>query len=269
MYAAEALYTAISLHYMPDDEGYEVGPSGKFEGSATTRDGGNQRRKTDMGFTATAGSGQAFKRVPAGVHVARCISVIDLGTQDVTWEGTSKLQHKIQITWEVLGDDENGVPMTMEVDGHELPMTISKRYTLSLSNKARMRGDLEAWRGKAFTDEELRGFDVSKLLGAYCMLNVTETESNGKTYANVSSITPLPRAIPKPAGVHPLVMFDLDKPDMKVFEGFYDKLKEVIQQSQEWQARTVKMTGQPAAPQTKKDAPTGTAFDDLDSDVPF
>jgi hypothetical protein len=267
MYAAEALCTAISLQHMPDDEGYEVGPSGKFTGSATTRDGGNQLKDRNMGFTATAGSGQAFRRVPAGVHVARCISVIDLGTQDVTWEGTTKLQHKIQITWEVLGDDENGVPMTMEVDGQELPMTISKRYTLSLSNKARMRGDLEAWRGKAFTDEELKGFDVSKLLGAYCMLNVTETESNGKTYANVSSITPLPRAIPKPAGVHPLVMFDLDKPDMKVFESFYDKLKEVIQQSQEWQARTAKMTGQPAQASKPKAEPESLI--DMADDVPF
>ena len=269
-YPAEALCTAHSLMQDPDTDGYEVGPSGKFTGSATTRDGGINVRTTEMGFTATAGSGQAFKRCPAGVHVARCIGLIDLGTQDVEYQGQHKLQHKIQITWEVLGEDELGAPLTVETDGKEMPITISKRYTLSLSNKARMRSDLEAWRGKAFTDEELKSFDVSKLLGAYCMLNVTETESNGKTYANVSSITPLPRAVAKPEGVHPLVKFDLDNPDMKVFEGFYQQLQDLIKASVEWRERTAKMTGQPApAKPAAADPKSGTSFDDMDSDIPF
>lgn len=220
-----------------------------------------------MGFTAVAG-GNAFKRVPQGVWIARCVKVIDLGTQRVEFQGDVKMQHKLQIMWEVLGEDENGVALVVEQDGHEVPMTISKRYTLSLHEKARLRADLEAWRGKPFAPEELKGFDVSKLLGAYCMLNVVESETNGKTYANISSITPLPRELAKhkPASDTALMSFDVDQPDMAMFDGFHDKLKETIQSSAEWQQRTAKLTGIKPAPAA---APAATSFDDMNDDVPF
>ncbi len=220
-----------------------------------------------MGTTATAPTGQAFRRVPTGVHVARCVSVIDLGTQEVEFQGQSKKQHKIQVGWEVLGEDEAGVPLTIEVNGKEMPLTISKRYTLSLHEKAGLRRDLEAWRGKPFAADELKGFDVAKLLGAYCMLNVVEQESsNGKTYSNIQSITPLPRELAKhkPAGVHPLISFDVDAPDMEIFESFHEKLQEVIRASDEWQARTARVV--PAGQAKPVDA---MPMSDMDDDIPF
>lgn len=221
-----------------------------------------------MGTTAVAG-GAAFKRVPTGVHVARCIGVIDLGTQTVEFQGVAKSQHKVQIQWEVLGEDEAGVPLTVEsADGKEMPLTISKRYTLSLHEKAALRRDLEAWRGKPFDGDELKGFDVAKLLGAYCMLNVVEQDgANGKTYANIQSITPLPRELAKhkPIGVHQPFAFDVDKPDSKVFDGFHEKLQDVIRSSAEWQARSAKVA--PAA--ATKPAAERVPMDDMDDDVPF
>jgi len=225
-----------------------------------------------MGMTATAGS-QAFKRVPTGVHVARCVSIIDIGTQRVEFAGETKQQHKIQIKWEVLGEDEAGVPMTADVNGKEMPLTISKRYTLSLNEKAALRRDLEAWRGKPFSAEELAGFDVSKLLGAYCMLNVVEQDgANGKTYANIQSITPIPRELSKhkPAGVHATYVFDIDQPDMAIFSSMHDKLQETIRASAEWQARGSKVVPGGQSKQATSEAPTtGTGFDDMDDDIPF
>lgn len=220
-----------------------------------------------MGFTAVAGSGNAFRRVPQGVWIGRCIKVIDLGTQTVEFQGDVKHQHKLQVTWEVLGEDENGVPLVVEQDGVEVPMSISKRYTLSLHEKARLRADLEAWRGKPFTADELKGFDVSKLLGAYCMVNVVEQEGqNGKSYSNISSITPLPRELAKhkPDSKTPLVSFDVDQPDMKVFDTFHEKLQETIKASMEWQGRAGHKPVKSVEP-----IQAGTAFDDMDSDAPF
>jgi hypothetical protein len=117
-----------------------------------------------------------------------------------------------------------------------MPMTISKSYTVSLHEKSALRKDLAAWRGKDFTEEEAKAFDVSKLLGAYCMVNVTTSETNGKTYSNVAGLTPLPAALKnaKPAGVHEFVTFNLDEPDMEVFNTFHDKLQEAIKRSPEW-----------------------------------
>jgi len=197
-----------------------------------------------MGFIASDAGGSNFKRVPAGAYIGRCYSLIDLGTQLTSGQYGEKLQHKIRIAWELFGEDEQGNPLTIEVDGKEMPMTISKSYTVSLHEKAGLRKDLAAWRGRDFTEDEAKAFDVSKLLSAYCMVNVTTSEANGKTYTNVAGLTPLPGALKnaKPAPVHEQITFDLDKPDMKVFATFHEKLQEAIKRSPEW-ARNNKGSG--------------------------
>lgn len=189
-----------------------------------------------MAFIASDSGGGNFKRVPAGAYIGRCYSLIDLGTQLSSGQFGEKLQHKIRIGWELFGEDENGEPLTVDVDGKTMPMTISKSYTVSLHEKSGLRKDLAAWRGRDFTDEEAKGFDVSKLIGAYCMVNVTTSETNGKTYSNVAGLTPLPGALKnsKPAPVHEHVVFDLDKPDMAVFNSFHEKLQNAIKASPEW-----------------------------------
>lgn len=186
-----------------------------------------------MGFVASDSGGSNYKRVPAGAHVGRCYSLIDLGTQLSSGQYGEKLQHKIQIKWELFGEDEQGAPLVSD-DGS--PMTISKSYTLSLSDKASLRKDLASWRGRDFTEEEAKAFDVTKLLGAYCMVNVTTSENNGKTYTNVAGLTPLPSALKnsKPNPVHENVIFNLDEPDWTLFESFHDKLKEAIKRSPEY-----------------------------------
>jgi len=213
-----------------------------------------------MGFIATDSGGGNFKRVPQGVFIGRCYSLIDLGTQHTSGQYGDKFQHKIKIGWELFGEEEDGTPLTIDVDGQTMPLTISKTYTVSLHEKSGLRRDLAAWRGKDFTDEEAKAFDVSKLIGAYCMINVTESVTNGKTYSNVAGITPLPGALKnsKPAPVHESVKFDLDAPNMTVFGTFHEKLQEAIKKSPEW----AKSQGTTYTPQSDSDD-----FDE--SGVPF
>lgn len=207
-----------------------------------------------MSFIVKDSGGGDFKRVPPGAYIGRCYSLIDLGTQESIGQFGTKFQHKIRIAWELFGEDEQGNPLTVEVDGKTMPMTIYKSYTVSLHEKAGLRKDLAAWRGRDFTDEEAKAFDVSKLLGAYCMVNCTQSETNGKTYTNVAGLTPLPGALKnaKPAPVHANVIFDLDKPDMKVFEGFHEKLQDAIKKSPEWAQLQKKSSG----------------FEDMPNDLP-
>jgi hypothetical protein len=209
-----------------------------------------------MGFVASDSGGGNFKRVPAGAYIGRCYSLIDLGTQLSSGQYGEKMQHKIRIAWELFGDDENGNPLIVEVEGKDMPMTISKSYTVSLHEKAGLRKDLAAWRGRDFTDDEAKAFDVSKLVGVYCMVNVTTSETNGKTYSNVAGLTPLPGALKnsKPEPVHEPVIFDLDAPNMDVFATFHEKLQEAIKKSPEWDAIQRK---------------SGTGFEDMPDDAPF
>ena len=219
-----------------------------------------------MAFIATDSGGGNFKRVPSGVFIGRCYSLIDLGTQLTNGQYGEKLQHKIRIGWELFGEDESGAPLTVDVDGKEMPMTISKSYTVSLHEKSSLRKDLSAWRGKDFTDEEAKAFDVSKLMGAYCMVNVTTSENNGKVYSNVAGLTPLPGALKnaKPAPVHAHVIFDLDAPNWKVFDAFHEKMQDAIKRSPEYAQLTKNRTGD-----SNDNIDSGSGFDDMDSDIPF
>lgn len=218
-----------------------------------------------MAFVASDSGGGNFKRVPPGAYIARCYSLVDLGTQLTTGQFGEKMQHKIRIGWELFGEDEQGEPLTIDVDGKLMPLTITKSYTVSLHEKAGLRRDLAAWRGKDFTDEEAKGFDVAKLIGAYCMVNATQSETNGKTYTNVAGLTPLPGALKnaKPAPVHANVIFDLDKPDMEVFSTFHEKLQEAIKKTPEW----AKLHGRVSGVQQANEAMG--VFREEESDCPF
>lgn len=206
---------------------------------------------------ASDSGGSDFKRVPPGVYPARCWSMIDLGTQRVEYQGEIKYQRKVQIGWELFGDDDAGNPLVAD-DG--LPMVISKRYTLSLSPKSRLRPDLEAWRGRPFTDEEAKGFDLHNLIGAPCLINVTHSERNGKTYSNVASLTPIPKALREtlPAGSEPRFYVITDGPNT-VFQSLHEKLQDTIKAAEEWQGMKARDPQQAA----------GSGFDDLADDIPF
>lgn len=225
-----------------------------------------------MGFIATdMGASTQFKRVPTGVFIGRCYALIDLGTQFQDGQYGAKNQHKMQIRWELFGEDEAGAPLTVDVDGKQMPMTIAKKYTVSLHEKSSLRRDLSSWRGRDFTDDEAKCFDVSNLLGAYCMINVTLTETNGKTYSNVAGITPIPGALKnaKPAAIHKNFKFDLDAPDMEIFKSFHQKMQEVISQSPEWN-RVLGVVDIPAHPGSSKAIESVDKIaENIDDDFPF
>jgi len=139
-----------------------------------------------MAIHVSAGGGGDYTPAPAGVYQAVCCDVVDLGIVESEWQGQKKSAHKVRLIWQIDARMDDG-----------RPFTVSSRYTASLHEKARLRADLQSWRGRAFTVEELQRFDLEKLIGAGCLLNVMHTSRNGKTYADVASIMPLPARTPK------------------------------------------------------------------------
>lgn len=198
--------------------------------------------------------GGDFELVPEGLYNARCYRLIDLGTQTSEWKGKIKELKKIMISWELLDDPK------ME-DGR--PFSVHKNYTASLGEKANLRADLEAWRNKKFTDAELEEFDLNTILGAYCQIQVVHSE-DGK-FANVQSIVTF-KGTEKPEPVNENVAFDIDEPDMKVFEALSDNMKAKIQQAPEWSQKA-----EPTKKPTKDDVVIEDIGDEpvnLD-DIPF
>lgn len=124
---------------------------------------------------------------PAGVVQAVCIDVEDLGEVETSFEGKSKTQNLVNLHWET---------EEMHPEFNE-PFRVRKRYNNSLNEKATLCKDLESWRGRPFSDEDKKGFDLDKLLGKNCMLNIVhEDGKDGKTYANIKAITPISKKLP-------------------------------------------------------------------------
>lgn len=138
--------------------------------------------------SAPQNDGADFSPAPAGTHQGVCCDVVDLGVQELNFNGQISHKHQIRIMWQINEQMEDG-----------RPFIVSKKYNLSLHEKATLRKDLKAWRGRDFTEKELQGFDVETLIGANCMLAVSHSvsPSNGRTYANVDSVGPLMKGLPK------------------------------------------------------------------------
>jgi hypothetical protein len=216
-----------------------------------------------MSLTASDSGGGSFTPVPPGMHLARCYRIIDLGTQDSEYKGVMKQQRKVMLQFEVHGEDDSGAPL---VTPKGEPMSISKNYTLSLGEKATLRADLQAWRGREFTAEELRGFELEKVLGAWAMLAIAKSVGqNGKEYTNIMNINPVPKVLRDtlPLGYNKLHMFSTAHPDMDLFETFSNSLKAKIEKSPEWQDRGASTKAK------AKEQKAGSGFDDMDDDIPF
>jgi hypothetical protein len=183
-----------------------------------------------MALLAKDNGNKNFKQVPAGIHIARCYMFADMGEQITDY---SAGQHKVRIQWELLGTEPDGTPMTILIDGVEKQMTIGKTYTLSLAETSALRKDLESWRGIPFTPSQLDGFEVKKIVGAYCMLKIEHSNKEGRTYVNVTGVKPVSPEFrnEKPEPVNDVIYFDMTEPDWDAFNALPDWIKENVKKS--------------------------------------
>lgn len=182
-------------------------------------------------ITAKNESNTNYTPVPSGTFVARCYSMIQLGTHEETYMGVLKELNKVRITWEM--------PLELKVfkEGEEeKPYSISKELTLSMFEKANLRKLLEGWRGKGFTDEEAEAFDISVLLGKPCMISIIHktSKTTGKIYADISSVTTLPKGVTCPPQINDTFEFSFEEFDAAKLDKMPDWLKEKITSSQEY-----------------------------------
>ena len=203
-----------------------------------------------MGITAKQSEKQ-FELVTAGNHLARCYQMIEIGTEEIEYNGEKKNVHRVRIVWELPNEKKVFNP-----EKGEQPFSIGKDYTLSMHEKATLRHDLQSWRGKAFTDEEANSFDITKLLGKPCMLNVIhEQGKNGNTYAKIAGVTAVPKGMPVPDQVNESFMLSFEDWDDKKFAALPDWLKQRIEKTPQFKSRL--------------DGPIEEAKEDDSSELPF
>ena len=213
-------------------------------------------------ITAKSTTSIAHEPIPAGTYLARCYSMIHLGTHDDEYQGRAKKTNKVRITW--------AWPTELKVfnpEKGEQPLSVSKEFTLSMSEKSNLRAFLTSWRGKPFTAEEATAFDITKLLGVPCQLSIIHEPSKkdpSRMYERISSISSVMKGVICPAQMNPTFMFSLESFDPDAFSALPDWLKDIVRESDEYKALSAPAE-QPQVAQS--DSPMSLV--DSSDDLPF
>jgi hypothetical protein len=124
----------------------------------------------------------AKRNIPeAGVYDGVCVDEVDLGMEANKFDPEGPDKPKVRIIWEIDAIDQD----------FNRRFTVAQKFTASLHEKAALRKLLEGWRGKKFTADELKGFDLENVVGVAAQIVVTHSAGqDGTIYANVNSVLP-------------------------------------------------------------------------------
>jgi hypothetical protein len=196
-------------------------------------------------------NGSDFLPPPEGLHVARCYALIDLGIQVNGTYGNSS--PKVLIAWELMD-------VLME-DGK--PYIQMQRYTTSLSEKSNLRALLEAWRGRSFVPDELKGFKLKNILGATCYITTKHkiNQQTNKKWSEVISICRLPTGVICPPPHNQPIYFDLDEYSDTAYQAVPEGIRKKINLNG--------IAGTHTQQQTLSANPSTLGNDEFDQDIPF
>lgn len=226
----------------------------------------------------SSGNFKPVKLPEPNTTVARCYSLIDIGTVPNIYQGQLQGQiHRIFLTWELpkykaVFNEEKG----------EQPFVISEELTLSTKENSNLAKLISAWRNKPLTPEEQKEFDPSILVGKTCLIQfmhkrkkayqgqeLTEI-TNENTNLKMQAIMKRPKDMEAPAAVNPEFMWDWEKIekgeekfDQEKFDLIPSFLKSKIIDSEEFKKYGISQGGEAAVPaQTESKAEGPVAPDD-------
>ena len=215
-----------------------------------------------MSLFVNEGAGTMIPLLAEDVYPAVCCMLVDLGEQYS--ERFNNTQRKVLISWELPGE---------KLDNGET-RRLSNTYTASLNSKGNLRKDLISWRGRDFTVEELKKFDLRNIVGAPCMLSVIhKVGQDGNKRAVIGGIMKLPKGMPLPTLTNGFTIFDLDEPDAEAkMADLPEWIQTRIQESETW--KEMQSAGlEREAIQNEAEAPEAAAelmdIDGADGQLPF
>ncbi len=168
---------------------------------------------------------------PVGSHIARCIALIDLGTQQHPGfkGGSPWAARDVRIGFELPNALMAG-RYKPELKGKAF--RVSTTVKQSLHPSAKLRKMLKSWKGRDFTKEELENFDPKQIVGRACRLTLVESND----FVNIDGVAPLSAGekCPKQVYASTLLSLELDDFDQKVYDGLPEQLRNKIALSPEF-----------------------------------
>ena len=166
--------------------------------------------------------------LPAGSYPARCVSIIDIGTQYN--EKYDKHQRCIRFTFELPTE----LVVYEESKGEE-PRLIWKEFTLSFSEKAWLRKNLIQWLGKDPIVKWAEMFDIDSLLWLTCTLSIGVIEVSKWEINVVNSISALTKGMKMDKAHNALTKLNLYDFDIEVYKAQPKFIQDKIVKSAEWE----------------------------------
>jgi len=156
-------------------------------------------------------SARSYTPAPAGSHIARCVSIVFLGTQPQEYMGVEKAPRKeIEFKWELPYEMQ-----TFNSDKGEQPFMVSKIYTIVCGEKTNWSKDMNAWTGTVIDEN----FKPLSMLGKPCNITVEQKESkNGKKSSKVVAVTGLPKGTTCPDRINELKLLTFGHWDEAIFQ---------------------------------------------------
>lgn len=213
---------------------------------------------------------ETMERIPPldeGIYEAVCSGLIDLGRQYS--EQYNKSNDQVRLVWDVLGE-------TVKYGDKESPRQVFSDLTVSLDEKSNLRKLLQSWRGKSFTPDELKGFNLCNVLGVGCQVQIIHKSNDRGTYARVNTVIPLPKGKKSPQVA--TTVFDMsDDATYPVFEALPHYLQVRISEAENFDDTGLVVSEKKAGDETAASVAasnggfTSGDFEEItdDGDLPF
>lgn len=223
-----------------------------------------------MSFPVRDTGGEEIPPLTQKMHHAVTFLLVDIGTQlnqhfqtyskelVIGWEVPSE-----RYTWE---DKDTG-------EKTERAKMITRRFTASLARSSHLKAILETWRNKPFSEDELKNFDLSTILGINGYIQVMHKPTKrGGIFPEVSAVMPLPPGTATLKPEREIIQFHMST-DTVIPENMPNWIKKRILASPEW----LQISGGAAPPQAGPAGSPPPGFDTpppidsygQDDDIPF
>ena len=207
--------------------------------------------------------------VEAGNYLARLVQVIDMGLQEQRpYKGEEKPPaHEVMFTYEL------GTEFMVDEDGKEMedkPRWLSETFPFH-----NLKADVakSTKRIKAIDPELVHKGNVAEMIGMPCTVTVVNNVNKKdptKVYVDIGNVTPPMKGIPIPELKNDSRMFELDEPNMEVFESLPHWVQEKLKGNLNFNGSALqKELGIPVQSEEVDSAPKGESEEGESDDSPY
>lgn len=167
---------------------------------------------------------------PAGMHPARLVSIVDLGHQESTWDGETKVARTFHLAWELVGTDSgDGKPFIVS-KSYKATDGVYGVYFAKTSGAFKMLKQWLNWDDKKCSKVNA----LPTAMGHAAFINVAHKPSadGSKVWANVAGVMPAMAGMPVGEAKTDPLIWSVEGGDLNDLPGFLRKKAEESYQLQ-------------------------------------